>query len=90
MTVELTFDFVLDLKFLVTHQFPLSLKQAIGEHKNEIHASLTPDPNSPHRFVGMRTFEIDDQGTFRVFFVSDFRQPSSELQPLRVTHIERL
>lgn len=90
MTVELTFDLVIDLKFLVTGQFPLSLKRLIGEQKNEIHASLSPDPDSPRRLVGSRIFMPDGDGTFFVFFVSDLRHPSAELQPLRVTHIEKL
>jgi hypothetical protein len=90
VTVELTFDFVLDMKFLVTHQLPLLLKQVIGEQKNEIHASLSRDQSSPYRLVGLRTFKLNDGDKFLVFFVSDLRQPSSELQPLRVTHIERL
>lgn len=88
--MELTFDLKLDLKFLVTHQFPMLLKQVIGEQKNEIHASLSRDLSSPHRLVGSRTFKHIDGDTFLVFFVSDLRQPSSELQPLRVTHIEKL
>ena len=90
MTVELTFDLALELKFLVTHQLPLSLKQAIGERKNEIHASLTHDLRSPYRLAGSWTFELDNGDTFGVFFVSDLRQRSSELQPLRVTYIEKL
>jgi len=90
VTVELTFDLVLDLKFLVTGQLPLSLKRVIGEQKNEVHASLSRDPDSPHRLVGFRTFILDGGDKFRVFFVSDDRHPSSELQPLRVTHIEKL
>ena len=90
MTVELTFDFVLELKFLVTHQLPLLLKEGIGEHKNEIYASLSRDPGSPYRRVGSSTFKLNNGATFRVFFVSDLRHPSSDLQPLRVTHIERL
>jgi hypothetical protein len=90
VTVELTFDLVLDLKFLVTGQLPLSLKRVIGEQKNQIHASLSPDPDFPRRLVGSRIFKLNGGDTFLVYFVSDLRHPSSELQPLRVTHIEKL
>jgi hypothetical protein len=88
--VELTFDLALDLKFLVTQQFPISLKQMIGEQKNEIYGSLSRDLSSPYRLVGEKVFELSDGKRFLVFFVSDLRQPSAEYQPLRVTHIEKL
>jgi hypothetical protein len=90
VTVELSFDLALDLKFLVTYQLPIALKQLIGEQKNEIHASLSRDPHYQYRLTGQRTFTLGDGIRFRVSFVSDTRQPSAELQPLRVTHIERL
>lgn len=89
MTVVLTFDMILDLKFLVTQQLPTSLKRAIGDRKNDIYASLTRAPGAQHRLVGSRTFDVDG-ATYLVFFVSDNRQPSSEHQPLRVTHIEKV
>jgi hypothetical protein len=90
VTVELTFDWKLDAKFLVTHQLPLSLKEEIGEHKNEIYASLSRNLRSPDRLEGSAKFNLNNGHSFRVFFVSDLRQPSSEIQPLRVTHIEKL
>jgi hypothetical protein len=89
MTVDLTFDISIELKFLVTHQFPLSLRDAISAQKKEIHASLTPVPGDPYLLQGERSFGLDGR-KFRVFFVSDRRQPSAELQPLHVTRIEKL
>ena len=90
MIVELTFDLPLDLRFLVTHQLPISLKELIGEQKNEIYASLSLDPNVRYRLTGSRTFTLSDGKRFLVFFVSDRRRPSAEYQPLRVTRIEKL
>jgi hypothetical protein len=90
VTVELTFDLALELKFLVTHQLPLELKQVIGEQKNEVYSSLSNDKGAPRRLVGSRTFKLKDGNTFIVFFASDRRKPSSENQPLRVTHIEKV
>jgi len=90
VTVEVTFDMAVDLKFLLTGQLPMELKRIIGEQKNAIHASLSPDPRSPQRLVGTGLFELTNGDTFRVDFVSDRRHPTAELQPLRVTHIEKL
>ncbi len=89
MTVELTFDLLVDLKFLL-NQFPLELKELIGACKYAIHASLSPDPGSAYRLVGSKVFGIQNGDTFMVNFVSDLRRPSAELQPLRVTYIEKL
>lgn len=90
VAVELTFDLNLDLKFLVTHQLPLELKEAIGEQKNEIHASLSRNLGTRYRLEGSRIFKLSSGDRFRAFFVSDVRRPSSELQPLRVFRIEKL
>ena len=90
MTTELTFDLMVDLKFLVTGQLPLELKHAIGERKNDIHASLSRDPRSQKRLIGTWNFKLKDGDEYQVDFVSDVRHPTSELQPLRVTHIEKL
>ena len=88
MTVVLTFDFVLDVKFL-RGRLPMALKSEIGRRKNEIHASLAPDLATPFRLVGSKKIKVESS-TFLAYFVSDNRQPLAEEQPLRVTHIEEV
>jgi hypothetical protein len=63
-----TFDLPLDLKFLVTYQLPMSLKELIGEQKNEIYSSLSLDPKVRYRLTGSRTFTLSDGKRFLVFF----------------------
>jgi hypothetical protein len=90
MTVELTFDEVINLKFLLTRQLPLELMRVIGQNKNEIHASLSRDRNHRNRLAGSGTFELNNGDKFQVDFVSDLRQPSSHPQPLHVTGVRKL
>ena len=88
MHIELSFDLILDLHFLVTGRFPISLKDAIGEHKKEIYSSLTQDPDRPDMLSTMR--EIDASGRrFYVVFASDKQQvdSDSDVRPLRVIDI---
>jgi hypothetical protein len=88
VTVILTFDLVLDVKFL-WGEMPIALKSEIGRQKNQIHTSLSRDLATPFRLVGSQKFKVEGS-TFLAFFVSDNRQPLAEEQPLHVTHIEKV
>ncbi|HUK49220.1 MAG TPA: hypothetical protein VLW06_16575 [Terriglobales bacterium] len=88
MHVELSFDLVLDLHFLVTGRFPIALRDEIAKHKQEIYDGLTQDPDRPDMLSVAR--EIDAAGRrFYVLFSSDKHQvdPDSDARPLRVIDI---
>lgn len=90
MTVELSFSDWLLLQLMFSHRFPPALIDAIGEKKNDVHASLSPDPKNRYRLRGAAIFKLNNGDRFEVSFVSDRRQPSAEIQPLRVTFIKKL
>jgi hypothetical protein len=90
VTVELSFSDWLLLQLIFSHRFPPALIDAIGEQKNHIHASLSPDPKNRYGLVGSAVFKLNNGDRFQVSFVSDRRQPSAEIQPLRVTFIKKL
>lgn len=88
MTVELSFDLMLNLHFYFTGRFPVELIDEIGQHKYEVYASLSEDLARPDILVGSRQFVASGR-KFDVSFASDQRQVdfSSDLHPLRVTDI---
>lgn len=88
MHIELSFDTVLDLHFLFTGRFPMSLKDEIGRQKNKIYSTLTQDPERADMLSAER--EIDAGGRrFLVLFASDKRQVDtySDVRRLKVVDI---
>lgn len=91
MPVELTFDLVVDLRFLFTGSLPIALKEEIGSRKNEIYARLSQDLSRPDMRTGSEQFVVEGR-KFEVLFASDQRQigPSSVAWPLRVIDIQEI
>ena len=94
MTVDLQFDRWVDVRFFLPfpgdRRLPLELMKAIGKRKNEIHNSLIQGPGSPEERTGAKIFELTNGDRFLVGFVTDLLDPAAEVQPLRVTNIEKL
>lgn len=91
MTVELTYDLVLELRFLFTGQYPIALMEQIGKQKNEIYSNLSPDIRRPDMLSGSREFSVAGR-KFLVLFASDQRQVDrvSDKRPLRVIDVHEL
>ena len=91
MTVELTYDLALELRFLFTGQYPIALMEQIGQQKNDIYSNLSADLRRPDMLSGSREFSVAGR-KFLVLFASDQRQVDrvSDKRPLRVIDISEL
>ncbi len=84
MSVELTFDTMLNLRFFFFCTLPIALIEEIGNHKNEIYASLSESLERPDMLTGAREFIVRGR-RFQVYFASDRHQIdfSSDVRPLQ-------
>jgi len=91
VAVELTYDLVLELRFLFTGQYPIALMEQIGKQKNEVYSGLSQDIRRPGMLSGSREFSVAGRN-FLVLFASDQRQIDqvSDKRPLRVIDIHEL
>jgi hypothetical protein len=91
VTVDLSFDFLVEIHFLVTGRFPIALMNEIAELKNEIYAKLRPDVARPNMLTGYQEFSVLGE-KFQVLFASDQKQINllTDTRSLRVIHIHKL
>lgn len=91
MTIDLTFDFMVEIQFLWRDRFPPSLYEEIGRQKLEVYQSLKPDADHPDLLTGSRVISAAGR-RFDVLFASDPQQNDAEndIRPLRVINIDEL
>ena len=89
MLIDLSYDLVLELQFLVTGRYPTELMDQISAIKREIYQkNLIEDLRRPDLLSGSREFEVQGR-KFTVLFASDTRQndDGADIRPLRVMDV---
>ena len=89
MLIDLTYDLVVELHFLVTGRYPTALMNEITKNKLRIYENLAQDLRRPDLLSGSEDFEVEGR-KFTVLFASDTRQDNhaADIRPLRVLHID--
>ena len=89
MLIDLSYDLVVELQFLVTGRYPTALMDKISAVKTEIYQkNLIGDLRRPDLLSGSREFEVEGR-KFTVLFASDTRQndDAADIRPLRVMDV---
>ncbi len=91
MTVELTFDFMVEIQFLWKGRLPMALWDEIARQKNEIYRSLEPREDNPDLLTGSKIMSVEAR-RFDVLFASDPAQNdvADDIRSLIVIVIEEL
>jgi hypothetical protein len=92
LILELEFDFLLELQFLVPGRFPSALHDLLGERKEELYRLTRPHPLPSHGSFGELEVEVEQRKFLVIWRLGRIYLGDSgdQVQPVRIIRIREI